>query len=133
MDNLLNDVGPGQREGAEDEGMTASWIPSVDIFEAEDEIVLRTELPGLSEEDVEITIENGRLALKGEKRFEREETEGDYRRVESRYGSFYRSFALPNSVDREKIEAKFDKGVLNVTLPKAEVAKPKRIEVKVTK
>jgi HSP20 family protein len=133
MDNLINDVGSGQRESAEDEGMTASWIPSVDIFEAQDEIVLRTELPGLNEEDVEITIENGRLALKGEKKFEKEETEGDYRRVESRYGSFYRSFALPNSVDREKIEAKFDKGVLNVTLPKAEVAKPKRIEVKANK
>jgi len=118
-------------EISENEAVTPSWIPSVDVFEAENEIVLRAELPGLSEEDVEITLENGQLAVKGEKKLEKEEVEGEYRRVESRYGSFFRSFAVPNSVDREKIEATFEKGVLQVSLPKAEAAKPQRIEVKV--
>ena len=112
-------------------GKTASWIPSVDIFEADNEIVLRAELPGLGEEDVEIIIENNRLEVKGEKKFEKEESDGKYRRVESRYGSFHRTFALPKTVDREKVEATFDKGVLQVTMPKAEEAKPQRIEVKV--
>ena len=87
---------------------------------------------GLNEEDVEITIEDNRLSVKGEKKFEKiDESEGEYRRVESRYGSFNRSFALPKTVDREKVEARFEKGVLSVTLPKAEEAKPQRIEVKV--
>jgi HSP20 family protein len=118
-------------DGSENDAATPSWIPSVDVFEAENEIVLRAELPGLSEEDVEITLENGRLAVRGEKKLEKEEVEGEYRRVESRFGSFFRSFAVPNSVDRERIEATFEKGVLQVSLPKVEAAKPQRIEVKV--
>ena len=117
--------------GSENEAVTPTWIPSVDVFEADNEIVLRAELPGLSEEDVEITLENGRLTVRGEKKMEKEEVEGEYRRVESRYGSFVRSFSVPNTVDREKIEATFEKGVLQVSLPKAEAAKPQRIEVKV--
>lgn len=118
-------------ESPENEAVTPNWIPSVDVFEAENEIVLRAELPGLSEEDVEITLENGRLAVKGEKKLEKEEVDGEYRRVESRYGSFSRSFAVPNTIDRDRIEATFEKGVLQVSLPKAEAAKPQRIEVKV--
>ena len=118
-------------ESSENEAVTPSWIPSVDVFEAENEIVLRAELPGLSEEDVEITLENGRLTVKGEKKLEKEDVEGEYRRLESRHGSFFRSFAVPNTIDRERIEATFEKGVLQVSLPKAEAAKPQRIEVKV--
>ena len=118
-------------ESSENETAIPSWIPSVDVFEAEHEIVLSAELPGLSEEDVEITLENGRLSVKGEKKLEKDEADGEYRRVESRYGSFFRSFAVPNTVDRERIEATFEKGILQVSLPKVEAAKPQRIEVKV--
>ena len=118
-------------ESSESEAATPTWSPSVDVFEAENEIVLRAELPGLSEEDVEITLENGRLSVKGEKKLRKDEVEGEYRRVESRFGSFVRSFAVPNTIDRENIEATFEKGVLQVSLPKVEAAKPQRIEVKV--
>ena len=131
MGRPLNRRSADSSESSENEAVTPSWIPSVDVFEADNEIVLRAELPGLSEEDVEITLENGRLAVKGEKKLEKEEVEGEYRRVESRFGSFYRSFAVPNTIDRENIEATFEKGVLQVSLPKAEAAKPQRIEVKV--
>jgi len=109
----------------------AAWTPSMDVIEKEDQILLRAELPGMTEEDVELTVENGTLTLQGEKRFEHEESEGQYRRIESRYGSFYRSFSLPNSVDQDRIDARFNKGVLEVTLPKVEKAKPKKISVTV--
>ena len=105
-------------ESSESEAATPTWSPSVDVFEAENEIVLRAELPGLSEEDVEITLENGRLSVKGEKKLRKDEVEGEYRRVESRFGSFVRSFAVPNTLARENIEATFEKGVLQVSLPK---------------
>lgn len=109
----------------------SNWAPAMDVLEREDEIVLRAELPGMSEEDVEITVENNSLALKGEKRFEEaQEGEGVYRRVERRYGSFYRSFSLPSTVDQEAIDASFHNGVLDIRLPKVEQAKPKKITVK---
>ena len=129
MGNLHTKFSADGSESSENEGVTPTWMPSVDVFEADNEIVLRAELPGLSEEDVEITLEDGRLAVKGEKKLAKEDVE--YRRVESRYGSFFRTFAVPNTVDREKIEATFEKGVLQISLPKAEAAKPQRIEVKV--
>ena len=110
---------------------TANWAPTIDVIEKDDNILLRAELPGLSEEDVEITVENRHLTIQGEKKFEHEESEGNYRRLESRYGSFYRSFSLPNTVDQERIDARFAKGVLEIELPKAEQAKPKKISVKV--
>lgn len=108
----------------------SSWAPAMDVLERENEIVLRAELPGLSEQDVEITVENNTLSLRGEKRFEEEENEGAYRRVERRYGSFYRSFSLPSTVDRDRIDASFKNGVLEVVLPKVEQAKPRKIAVK---
>ena len=109
----------------------ANWTPTMDVVEQDDRIVLRAELPGMSDEDVEITVENRTLTIQGEKKFEHEETEGHFHRLESRYGSFYRSFSLPISVDQERIDARFSKGVLEIELPKAEQAKPKKISVKV--
>jgi len=103
----------------------ANWAPTIDVIEKDDSIVLRAELPGMEEEDVEITVENRNLTIQGEKKFEHEETEGNYRRLESRYGSFYRSFSLPTTVDQDRIDARFSKGVLEIELPKAEQAKPK--------
>jgi len=121
------------RQGGEtgDEPLRASWLPAVDVHENEAEITLRAELPGLTQDDVELTIDKGRLTIQGEKRLEKEDTDGDYRRIESSYGSFYRSFPLPDAIDQDKVEARFENGVLYVVLPKAEEAKPKRIAVKI--
>lgn len=117
-----------------DNGETmSSWAPAMDVLERDGEIVLRAELPGLTDEDVEITIENNTLSLRGEKKFEEEtEQEGVYRRVERRYGSFYRSFSLPSTVDQDSIDANFRNGVLEIHLPKVEQAKPRKIAVKAT-
>ena len=115
----------------DDEPLRASWIPAIDVHENAQEITLRAELPGLSQDEVKLTIDNGRLTLEGEKKLEKEDTDGDYRRIESSYGSFHRCFPLPDAVDHDKIEAHYDNGVLHVVLPKSEAAKPKRIELKI--
>lgn len=107
------------------------WAPALDVIEQEDQILLRAELPGLADEEVDITLENGKLTLKGEKKFQHEASDGHYRRIESRYGSFRRVFTLPNAVDPEGIDAQFRNGVLLISLPKAEQAKPKKIAVTV--
>lgn len=129
MDEMLNRTLGGF--ASEDGETMSSWAPLMDVLEREGEIVLRAELPGLTEDDVEITVENNTLALRGEKRFEEEsEEKGVYRRVERRYGSFYRSFTLPSTVDQEHIDANFHNGVLELHLPKVEQAKPRKISVK---
>ena len=128
---LVGDAFTRPANAGNDETLRARWLPSVDVHELEHQITLRAELPGLAEEDVDLTVDKGRLTIQGEKRLEKEDTDGDYRRIESSYGSFYRSFPLPDSIDQNKIEARFDNGVLNVILPKTEEAQPKRIEVKV--
>jgi len=131
MDDLFNRTFAGYVGDADSGETMASWTPARDVVETEDRVLLRAELPGLTENDVEITVENNVLSLRGEKKFEHEETEGAYRRIESRYGSFYRSFTLPSTVDQERIGASFRNGVLEITLPKAEKAKPKKIAVQV--
>ena len=113
------------------EDCSCDWAPSVDIFDGDNEIVLTAELPGLSQEDVKVNIENNVLTLSGERKIENEETRDNYSRVERYYGSFSRSFRLPNTVDQANIDAGMEKGVLRVTLPKSEQTKPKQIEVKV--
>ena len=110
---------------------TAGWAPAMDVIEQEDQILLRAELPGLTEEDVEITLEDSKLTLKGERTFQHDASDGHYRRIESSYGSFRRVFTLPTAVDQEHIDAQFHNGVLVISLPKAEQAKPKKIEVTV--
>ena len=131
MDDLFNRSLTGVLANGEDSESMASWVPAMDVVETEDKVLLRAELPGLTQEDVELTVENNVLTLSGNKKFEHEETEGHYRRLESRYGSFYRSFTLPSTVDQERIDANFRNGVLEIELPKAEKAKPKKIAVKV--
>jgi HSP20 family protein len=131
IDRLFNEAVQRRTGESEDEPLRASWLPAVDVHENESEITLRAELPGMKEEDIELTIDRGRLTVQGEKRLEKEDTDGDYRRIESSYGSFYRSFPLPDTVDQENIKARFENGVLYVTLPKTEAAKPKRIELKI--
>lgn len=114
-----------------DEGIArGAWTPNVDIFENKDEIVLEAELPGMSREDFELTIENNVLTLRGERRFEKRDEADNYHRVERAYGSFTRSFTLPQTVSSENAAAEYKNGVLRVTLRKREEVKARRIEVK---
>ncbi len=117
-----------------DEGlMTAgSWMPPVDIYQHGDhELVLKAELPDMTREDIELTIDNGTLTIKGEKKFSSEATEEQFHRIERRYGTFSRSFSLPPTVDPSKVGAEYKNGVLSVRLPLREEAKPRQIEVEV--
>src|SRR5688572_10888717 len=108
---------------------TTAWNPAVDIFENDNEIVIKAELPGLNAKDIELKIENNILMLKGERRFEKETKEENYHRVEREYGTFSRAFSLPVAVDGEKVIAEYKDGVLKVLLPKKEEIKPKPIKV----
>ncbi len=107
------------------------WMPACDVFEDENEVAIRAALAGVEPKDVEIRVENGVLTLKGERKIEKEERKENYQRVEMAYGSFTRTFALPTSVDPEKVHAESKHGVLTVHLPKRAEAKPRAIEVKV--
>ncbi|HEY7027963.1 MAG TPA: Hsp20/alpha crystallin family protein [Gemmatimonadales bacterium] len=110
---------------------TSAWLPSVDVFEDKESLKIVAELPGLKPEDVKITLENSTLTLRGEKKQVAEEKTERVHRYERSYGSFERSFSLPNTVDAEKVAASFENGVLTITLPKAEKAKPREIAVSV--
>jgi len=121
---------PGFGEG---ELSTRTWAPPVDIFENENNIVLKAELPGVDPKDVEVRVEDNTLYLKGERKFEKETEEENYHRIERSYGSFARSFSLPSSIDAEKVGADYKDGLLTLTLPKREEAKPKTIKINVSK
>jgi HSP20 family protein len=115
-----------------EEGIAAStWTPAVDIYETPETIVLKAELPGLSREDIEIQIRDNALTLKGERRFAKDVQQENYLRIERAYGAFQRSFTLPATIHQDKIRAVFRDGVLELTLPKAEEAKPKKIAIEV--
>ena len=116
----------------EDTGFRGTWTPAVDIFEAENhDLVLRAELPGLDREDIDVTVEHSTLVLKGTKKFDAEVKDENYRRVERSYGTFHRSFTLPNTVDAGKVSAEFKNGILTVRLPFREEARPRTIRVDV--
>ena len=116
----------------EDTSLRGSWVPPVDIYETENhDLVVRAELPGLNREDIEVTVENNTLTLKGTKSLPTEVKEEQFRRVERRYGSFARSFTLPNTVDASKVSADYKNGVLTVKLPFREEARPRTINVEV--
>ena len=120
------------RKEADKEAMTkADWAPLVDIAEDEKEYVIKAELPEVTKDDVKVNLQEGVLTITGERKFEKEEKGKKYHRVERAYGSFARSFSLPEDADPTKVQAEFKDGVLKVHLPKSEKAKPKSIEVKV--
>ena len=119
-------------EGPEEALTTTSFAPPVDIYEDGHNITLKMEVPGIDEEDIDVRIENNTLTIRGERKFEKEEKEENFRRVERQYGSFTRSFTLPSSVETENIQASYDKGVLEIRLAKKAEAKPKQIKVKVS-
>src|SRR5579864_3156074 len=110
---------------------TTTFAPAVDVYEDEHNVTLKIEVPGIDEKDIDVRIENNVLTVHGERKFEKEEKEENYRRVERQYGSFTRTFTLPTTVDAEKVQADYDRGVLKVTLPKKAEAKPKQIKVNV--
>jgi HSP20 family protein len=107
------------------------WSPAVDIFETENELLLKADLPGLEMKDIDIQIENGTLTLRGERKYEQTSKDGGFHRVERGYGGFARYFSLPDTVDPEKVKAEYKNGVLTVTLPKKEIAKPRQIKVEI--
>jgi HSP20 family protein len=118
--------------GLSEETMTVSeWTPLVDITEDEKEYLIKAELPEVKKEDVKVTVEDGTLSITGERKFEKEEKGKKYHRVERAYGSFMRSFTLPEGTTGDKVSAEFKDGVLKVHLPKSEEVKPKSIDVKV--
>ena len=110
---------------------TSSFAPPVDVYEDEHSITLKIEVPGIEEKDIDVRIENNTLTVHGERKFEKEEKEENFRRVERQYGSFTRSFTLPTTVDADKVQAHYDKGILKVQLAKKAEAKPKQIKVNV--
>ena len=120
--------------GRSDEGLLSSgtWMPPVDIYQNGDhELVLKAELPDMTREDIDVTVDNGTLTIKGQKKFSNEVKEDQYHRIERRYGSFSRSFSLPPTVDPGRVAAEYRNGVLTVKLPMREEAKPRQIKVDV--
>ena len=120
-------------ESPEEALTTSNFAPPVDVYEDEHNITLKIEVPGIDEEDINVSIENNTLTVRGERRFEKDEKEENFHRVERMYGSFTRSFTLPNTVDPEQVSALYEKGVLKIRLAKKAEAKPKLIKVNVEK
>src|SRR6201981_2320741 len=118
-------------QGREESLQNTAFAPPVDVYEDEHNVTLKIEVPGIDEKDVDVRIENNVLTVHGERKFEKEEKEENFRRVERRYGSFTRTFTLPSTVDAEKVSANYDKGILKIELPKKAEAKPKQIKVNV--
>ncbi len=130
MNSLFSEAGLLPRPGAEDQA-TAMWSPAVDIYETEKEIVLKAELPDIKQEDIRVSVDNNRLSVTGERKFESEVKRENYHRIERAYGSFARTFSLPPTVDQENIRAEYKQGVLTISLPKRELAQGKNISVQV--
>jgi HSP20 family protein len=128
MNALFRDFSEGESATT-----TASFIPAVDVYEDEKKVVLKLEVPGIDEKDLDVSVENNTLTVKGERKFEKEEKEENFHRIERRYGSFHRAFTLPSTVDTENIGASYNAGVLKLELKKKPEAQPKQIKVNVGK
>lgn len=129
MSNRLNRT-PNDPYTARTEDAFGAWAPPVDIFEKHDDLVIRAEIPGMQKEDMDVRIENGVLTLRGERKQDTEVGEENAYRLERVYGMFTRSFTLPTTVDAAKVTATYKDGILEVSVPKAETAKPKQVEIK---
>jgi HSP20 family protein len=129
MNSLFQDF---SRSGnGESELATAGFVPPVDIFEDENKLVLKIEIPGIRQEDIDVRLENNTLTVKGERNFQSEGKEENFHRVERRYGSFYRAFTLPNTIDQNTIKADYEAGVLKVELDKRAETKPRQVKINV--
>ena len=132
LQNRLNSVFQDYNRGNESDSLaTTAFVPPVDVYEDEHKIVLKLEIPGMKESDLDIQLENNLLTVRGERKFEKEEKEENFHRIERRYGSFYRSFTIPNTVNPENVKASYDAGVLSIQLEKRAEARPKQIKVQV--
>lgn len=127
MNRLFEDAVTSR--GEEKDLISSTWSPAVDIYENENELVLTAEVPGLQEKDVEIKIEDNTLSVRGERKFEKETKEENYHRIERSYGTFFRSFTLPNYIDQDKIQAEHENGVLKITMPKRTELKPRKVKI----
>jgi HSP20 family protein len=130
---LQNRVNSLFREMNEDDNplTTASFVPAVDIYEDAKKVVLKLEVPGMEEKDLDVRVENNTLTVKGERKFEKDEKEENFHRIERRYGSFYRAFTLPSTVDTSNVQASYNAGVLKLELSKKPEAQPKQIKVNI--
>ena len=115
-----------------DNSTLTAWAPSVDVYETENELVIKADLPAVDEKDLDVRVENNMLSIRGERKFEQTVKEESYLRMERSYGTFSRSFSLPNTVDTQAIKAQYTDGVLTVTLPKRAESKPKQVKISVT-
>ena len=115
-----------------EESALTTWAPAVDIYETPNELVVKADLPDVNEKDIDVRVENNLLTIRGERKFEKSVSEENFLRVERAYGSFSRSFSLPNTLNAEAIAAEYKSGVLTVTLPKREETKPRQVKVNVT-
>jgi HSP20 family protein len=130
LQNRLNSLFGNVNEGA-DPVSTASFVPAVDVYEDEKKVVLKLEVPGIEEKDLDVSVEKNTLTVKGERKFEKEEKEENFHRIERRFGTFYRAFTLPSIVDTESVNASYNAGVLKLELNKKPEAQPKQIKVNV--
>jgi HSP20 family protein len=130
LNTMLDDAFANWPSLGENGSVTSAWVPAVDITENKETVRITTELPGVQPEDVKLSVENNVLTIRGEKRSTHEEKNDRMHRYERQYGSFERTFSLPGTVDVDRIEARYDNGVLTVEMPKVERAKPKQIEIK---
>src|SRR6266852_4664570 len=126
---LASFLGTFSGNGGKEQLTAGSFTPAVDVYEDEHTVVLKLEVPGVNEQDLKVSVENSTLTIQGERKFEKEEKEENFHRIERRYGSFTRTFKLPNTVDSDQVEAGYDKGILKITLAKRAEAKPKQIKV----
>jgi HSP20 family protein len=134
LQNRLNSIfqdfsWPTSHNGSSESLAAGSFVPAVDIYEDAQKVVVKVEAPGIKQEDLDVRVENNILTIKGERKFESEEKEENFHRIERRYGSFIRSFSVPQTVDTEGVTANYDAGILTVTLAKKAEAKPKQVKV----
>jgi HSP20 family protein len=130
LQNRVNSLFRDLNEG-DDPVAAASFVPAVDIYEDAQKLMLKLEVPGIDQKDLDVRIEDHTLTVKGERKFESDEKEQNFHRIERRYGSFYRAFTLPSTVDTENVAASYNAGVLKLELKKKPEAQPKQIEIKV--
>ena len=129
MNSLFQDFNRSQ--GETDALTTAAFVPPVDVYEDEHKVVLKLEVPGMKQDDFDIRVENNTLTVRGERKFEKEEKKENFHRIEHRYGSFYRAFTVPTTMNTENVKASYDAGILKIELEKRAEAKPKQIKVSV--
>jgi HSP20 family protein len=131
LQSTLNRVFQDFNRGSDELMTSGTFVPPVDIYEDEHGLTLKMEVPGVAQENLNISLENNTLTVAGERKFEKNEKEENFHRIERRYGSFARSFSLPNTVDGEKVNANYENGILSIQLAKKAEAKPKQIKVNV--